>query len=262
MRSLVAQSGNLDVEYVVVYDLDTPGGVLDELRSLAGSALRLVPYSKSFNFSEKCNLGVLASSGDAIVLLNDDIKVAGEDFLSQLVAPLFEAGVGATGARLLFSDSRIQHAGLAFYGDHLHHMFYRNLADDPGPFAALTVNRECSGLTGACLGFLRSTYDLVGGMSESLPVNFNDVDFSLKVAHVGMRLLWVAHATAFHFESQTRVPVVEQWEHEVIKTRWHIPERDLYMPDFGPRRLRAKKRLQRVPAAARLGPSSGRKKGT
>ena len=121
-------------------------------------------------------------------------------------------------------------------------MFYRQPDEGSGPFNALAVNRECSGLTGACVALLRSTYDEVGGLTESLPVNYNDVDFSFKIGHAGLRMVWVNNARAFHFESQTRVAVVHAWEYDIITRRWPTPDQDVWMPEFGFTPPRRKKR--------------------
>jgi GT2 family glycosyltransferase len=150
-----------------------------------------------------------------------------------MVAPLFEPGVGLTGARLLFANGTIQHAGLAFYQKHLSHMFYKWPDSAPGPFSDLVINRECSGLTGACLALTRKVYEEVGGFSESLPINYNDVDFSFKIGAAGYRRVWVANARAYHFESQTREAVVHAWEFEIIRKRWVTPEQDVYLPTLG-----------------------------
>jgi glycosyltransferase involved in cell wall biosynthesis len=251
VRSVLAKGGHANVQIVVVYDTGTPEDVLDELRHVANDRLVLVEYSKPFNFSEKCNVGVLASSGEVIVLLNDDIQLASDEFLVQLVGPIFEDGVGLTGARLLFSDSTMQHAGLAFYRNHLSHMFYKMPNSEAGPFNALAVSRECSGLTGACLAIRRSVYDEIGGFTESLPVNYNDCDFSFKIRYLGLSRIWVANTTAYHFESQTREPVTHRWEYEIIAKRWTTPRQDLYVPDYG---------LTRgdIPKAVRQGRSGGK----
>ena len=233
VRSLLQRGGHDNVEVVVVYDTETPSEVLEQLGEAAGASLVLVPYDKPFNFSEKCNLGVLASQGEVVMLLNDDVEIASKGFVAQMVAPLFEDAVGLTGARLLYPDGTLQHAGLAFYRTHLLHMFYHWLDDAPGPFNGLVVNRECSGLTGACVAVKRSTYDEVGGLTESLPINYNDVDFSFKIGRAGYSRVWIANAKAYHFESQTRVAVVHDWESKIIRRRWATPEFDLYMPMFG-----------------------------
>ena len=234
VRSVLEQGGHENIEVVVVHDTSTPQRVLRELRHVAGEALRLVPYEKSFNFSEKCNLGVVASHGDVVVLLNDDVEISSPNFLPNLVAPLFEDGVGMTGANLVFSDGSVQHAGVVFRKQGPGHMFYKKPGGWPGPFNALLVNRECSGLTGACIAVRRSVYYEVGGMTEVLPHSYNDVDFSAKIAAAGLRRLWIANARAFHFESKSRVPTVHPWELKLLRSRWDFPLRDPYMPTYGP----------------------------
>jgi O-antigen biosynthesis protein len=232
VASVLAHTSLSRLQIVVVYDLDTPPDTLERLRQLAGDCLVLVPFAEPFNFSAKCNAGFVASSGDVVVLLNDDVQAITEGFLEQLVAPLTEAGVGMTGARLLFASGRLQHGGHVYADGHLRHVFHGALPDDPGPFAALSVNRECSGLTAACVALRRETYEAVGGMCEELPGNFNDVDFSYKVRRNGGRLLWLADVELYHFESQTREAVVNQWEYDFITRRWTIPRRDAFLPDY------------------------------
>ena len=232
VASVLARTSLPHVQIVVVYDLDTPQDVLEQLRNLAGDRLLLVPFAESFNFSVKCNVGFLASSGDVVVLLNDDTQAITEGFLEQLVAPLAEPDVGMTGARLLFASGRLQHGGHVYEDGHLRHAFFGASPDDPGPFAALWVNRECSGLTAACVALRRETYEEVGGLCEELPSNFNDVDFSHKVRRTGGRLLWLADVELYHFESQTRDRVVHQWEYDYVARRWGIPHRDRFLADY------------------------------
>jgi O-antigen biosynthesis protein len=245
VRSILQRGGHDNLEVVVVYDTDTPHFVLDALRQVGGARIQLVHYGKAFNFSEKCNLGVTKSFGDVVLLLNDDVEVASDNFVPNLVAPLFEDGVGMTGARLIYPDNKLQHAGLVFYGRHLSHAFYRQPDVGSGPFNVLAVNRECSGLTGACVALLRSTYDEVGGLTETLPVNYNDVDFSFKIARAGLSLIWVNNAKGYHFESQTRVAVVQAWEYETVSRRWRTPDQDVWLPDYGFVRPTARKRSRR-----------------
>jgi glycosyltransferase involved in cell wall biosynthesis len=164
VASVLARTRLARLQIVIVYDLDTPPHVLERLRDLAGDRLLLVPFAESFNFSGKCNAGFVASSGDVVVLLNDDVQPITDGFLEQLIAPLAEPGVGMTGARLLFGDGRLQHGGHVYQDGHLGHAFYQASRDDPGTFAALWVNRECSGLTAACVALRREVYEEVGGM--------------------------------------------------------------------------------------------------
>jgi O-antigen biosynthesis protein len=245
VRSVLEKGGWDNLEIVVVFDAGTPDEVLDALVDLGAPDLQLVPYAKPFNFSEKCNLGVTSSHGDVVVLLNDDVELSSEGFLVQLAAPLFEDGVGMTGARLLFANTTIQHAGLILDRHDLTHVFAGAVQSDSGPFAALLVNRECSGLTGACVALRREVFNEVGGLCEALPINFNDVDLSCKLRHLDYRLVWVANAIAYHFESQTRSPVVHKWESDLIAKRWALPDDDPYLPRVAPRRTVRNRRFGR-----------------
>lgn len=229
VRSLLAHAGHDNLEVVVVHDHDTPAAVLDVLSHLADDRLRLVRYDKPFNFSEKCNLGGLAATGDILLFLNDDIEITSDDFVPTLCGPLLEPDVGLTGAKLYFADTTIQHAGLALHGNHYRHAYRSHPGSAPGPFTALVVNRECAGLTAACVALNRAVFDEVGGFSEQLHNNFNDVDLSLKIGRSGYRRVWVHDAEAFHFESQTREAVVSADELHFMRSRWGVLPRDPYL---------------------------------
>ena len=188
-------------------------------------------FSGEFNFSEKCNLGFLASSGDVVVLLNDDVEVASEGWLEELIGPIVqEADVGMTGARLHFSDMTLQHGG-HWYGDGgWTHAFLGAVMDEGIDLRALVMNRETSGATAACAAVRRDVFEEVGGLTEELPGNFNDIDLSMKIARAGYRILWMTHSVLFHFESRSRQRVVHQSEIDKLVDRWGIPQRDRYLP--------------------------------
>ena len=219
-RSIIENNIHSDFEFIVVYDLDTSHSVLNSLRELVGDRLVLAPFDKKFNFSEKCNLGALTAKHDTLIFINDDMECVSSDFIGNLIAPLSEEGVGATGAKLLFEDGTIQHAG------HKHHLGHYTInyngspANSPGNFGALLINREVSGVTGACIALRKSLFWSVGGFSELFPNSFNDVDLCNKITFKGLRILWLANIVLRHFESQSRVPNVSQSDYLQILERW------------------------------------------
>ena len=231
VRSALMKTEHENLEIVVVYDPPTPDEVLSQLRKIAGDKLVLVPYLDEFNFSKKMNLGVIASTGDRIVTLNDDVQVRSERWLEELVAPLEEPDVGMTGAKLFFSDRTIQHAGHAYGRGMYHHPFIGMPSEDAGPWGSLLISRESSGVTAACAALRREVFEEVGGFSETLPLNFNDVDLSYKIRFRGYRVVWVANCELYHFESQTRKPVVTEGEEQDTRVRWGHPEYDIYLPE-------------------------------
>ncbi|MBV9367674.1 MAG: glycosyltransferase [Solirubrobacterales bacterium] len=233
VRSALAKTQMTGVEIVVVYDeAATPTATLDEVARLCGDRYVSVPFSREFNFSEKCNLGFLASTGEVVVLLNDDVEVISDGWLEELVAPIIqEADVGMTGARLHFSDMTLQHAGHRYGERSWSHAFLGEVNDEEVDFGALALNREVSGATAACAAIRRDVFEEVGGLTEELPGNFNDIDLSLKITRAGYRILWMAHSALFHFESRSRERIVHQWEIDAIIRRWGEPDRDPYVPN-------------------------------
>ncbi len=228
VSSALAMTEHDNVEVVVVYDEPTPPEVLDSLREVAGDALVLVPFTGPFNFSEKMNIGCLRATGERLVFLNDDVEVLSPRWLENLVAPLDDPTVGLTGAKLYFSDGSIQHACHGYFGTHYHHPFRFWTGTEAGPFGELAVNREVIGVTAACSATTKEFFLEVGGFTEALPGNFNDVDFCYKVRHLGRSIVWIANCELFHFESQTRDATVEPWERLFVVRRWGIPDVDPY----------------------------------
>lgn len=233
LRSALATTQHANLEVVVVYDTDTPEAVLAELYEIAGDRLVLVPYDEPFNYSRKVNIGALASTGDRLLFLNDDVEVRTDGWLEELIAPLEQDDVGLTGARLLFSSTAIQHVGLAFSHGRYIHPFRKLPADVQGGWPkTAVVDREVSGVTGACVGIRREVYLALGGHTEQLRLDYNDVDFCYKVSAAGYRIVYLSHCELFHFESQTRVVIPNPDDTLFMRHRWGIPWRDRYTPVY------------------------------
>ena len=204
------------VEIVVVADPATPTAVLAELDELDCTVVR---GEGEFNFSARCNEGAAAGSGAVLLFLNDDVLVEQPDWLDVMVGFLVEADVGVVGARLLYADGTLQHGGLLLNEQPLH-IFHGFAGDDPGPFGLLEIDREVSAVTGACLLTPRAVFDELGGFPEEFRIAFNDLDYCLRVRASGRRVIWSAHSTLFHFESQTRRPDADQHEIDLLYARW------------------------------------------
>ena len=233
VKSICARSTWTPIEIVVVEDKNTPDAVRDSLDEIATVPIVHVPYKGAFNFSRKINLGVAAASADLLVLLNDDTQVIEPQWLEELLGPLQDGDVGMTGACLLYGDSTIQHGGQFWSRDPGH--LLAGLPDgELGYLNAAVSARECAGVTAACAAVRREDFVDVGGFSESLPVNFNDVDFSLKLRSRGLRIVWVPGARLWHFESTTRDPHVLPEELEALRSRWahELVSDPYFVPDM------------------------------
>ena len=234
VRSLLDRSSYLNIEIVVVYDVATADDALvDDLRRLAGDRLRCVPFAGEFNFSEKINRGVIKSSGDVLILLNDDTLVASPGWIEELLGHLRESDVGIVGPKLLLGDGRIQSAG-HFFSDGASHVAAGYSKDELGPEFELAVSAERSGITMACAAIRRDVFDQVGGLSIELPRAYNDVDFCNKLAAKGFRMVWTPWVELYHFESLSRDPKVSAFEVELMADRWETLNYspDEYLPHF------------------------------
>jgi GT2 family glycosyltransferase len=192
--------------------------------------VRFFSDSGSFNFSRKVNLGAFHARGDRIVLLNDDTEIITEDWLEAMLGVLNEGDVGAVGAALLHPDGTLQHGG-QYMNRMPHHILYGFPFSEPGPMSCAHLERECSGVTAACEMVRRDVFEAVGGFCEELANNYNDVDFSLKVREMGMRVVWTPWARLWHHESTSRLAAarvndssrsnaVQAYEKEFIRVRW------------------------------------------
>ncbi len=229
VRALLTHAGGIPIEVVVVHDRRTPPSVLDELRALAGEALVLVSGDASDSAAARRD-GVAASSGRYVLHLADDVEIVSEDFVAQLVLPLAEPGVGATGPRLLFGNGTIAHAGIGYRAAGPYLPLQGVPDDEAGPFVALQVNREVTAVTGSCLALTRETWDAVGGATETPPGLWQDVDLGLSVARLGLRTVWIAHARALWAATPERVP--QGREGGLLTARWGAAgPTDTWLPD-------------------------------
>ena len=168
--------------------------------------IRVLKYPGPFNYSEINNFGVEHAKGDVIGLINNDIEVISPLWLDYMVGHAMREDVGCVGAKLLYSDGRIQHAGVVLgYGGgagHAHKYFPRN---HPGYMNRLAATQNYSAVTAACLLVKKSLFEKVGGLNgKDLAVAFNDVDFCLRIRELGKRNIYCAEAELYHHESVSR----------------------------------------------------------
>ena len=171
----------------------------------ATGQIRVLRDDRPFNFSALNNHAVShATSGEFVLLLNNDIEVMNDDWLDEMVGPALEPGVGCVGARLWYPDGRLQHGGVILVGGVAGHAHKYLPRKHPGYMGRAVLAQDMAGVTAACLLVRKSIYQEVGGLDEGLAVAFNDVDFCLRVSAAGYRNHWTPYAELVHHESLTR----------------------------------------------------------
>ncbi len=184
----------------------------------------------SFNYSAVVNYGVARSTGEYIILLNNDTQVITVNWMEELLMYAQRSDVGAVGAKLYFPDRKIQHAGVVLkLGAHrtAGHSHYGQAGMNLGYMGRLCYAQDVSAVTGACLMVSRAKYDEVGGFDEGFRVSLNDVDFCLKLREKGYLNVFTPFAELYHYESLSRGLDLEgknaeryEKESEHFRTKW------------------------------------------
>ena len=180
-------------------------GFYDELRrTWPGVLVDIAPAP--FNFARQVNRGIGLAEGDAILLLNNDVQVISPDWLREMVSCLSYPKAGIVGARLLYPDRTLQHAGVIVgFGKLAGHWFHGHAADSPGPWGRLHVRQSFTAVTGACMLISRACLDKVGLLDDiRFGVAYNDIDYCLRAQLEGFRTVWTPFATLLHEESASR----------------------------------------------------------
>jgi GT2 family glycosyltransferase len=219
VASMVGREDQVDLEFVVVLDAGSEPVIERGLRRLAGEALRVVHYDRPFNFSDKINEGVLAATGEYVLLLNDDTEMIEPGSVAEMVGLAQQSDVGMVGAKLLFDDGTLQHGGHLYHGT-ITHSLLGWASSHPGPYNMSNVVRECVGATAAGSLMRRDVFLDVGGMNTDFPANYNDVELSMVVRAAGFRILWTPYACWYHFESRSFSHPIDPAETALIEERW------------------------------------------
>jgi O-antigen biosynthesis protein len=163
-------------------------------------------YNYPFNFSAINNWAVQKSKGKYILFLNNDTEVISREWLSAMVEHIQRKEVGAVGAKLLYKNDIIQHAGIVLtLGASGEHIFRDCNEGDSGYFGQLNLIRNCSACTGACLMVKRSLFEKIGGFDEiALKIAYNDVDLCLKIRENDYLIVYTPYAELYHYESHSR----------------------------------------------------------
>lgn len=206
--------------------------------------VKVVRWPHPFNYSAINNFAVSQSEGEYVCLFNNDIEVLDPDWLTEMMREALLPGVGAVGARLLYPDRSIQHAGVAIgMGNAAGHAHRALPEGEPGYFAQALIARGASAVTAACLVVSRRHFDAVGGLDEEgLAVAYNDVDLCLKLQEQGLKNVYTPAATLIHHESKSRgldfapehrsrymreLDVFQKrWDTNRVVDPWHHPRLD------------------------------------
>jgi GT2 family glycosyltransferase len=168
--------------------------------------VRVLQYAGKFNFSAINNFAAREARGELLLFLNNDTEVISPDWLEALIEHAIRPEIGAVGARLMYPNDTIQHAGVIIgMGGVAGHAHVQLPQDHAGYFGRVQVVQNFSAVTGACLMTKASTFQELNGYNErDLAVAFNDVDFCLRLREKNLLVVYTPYAELYHHESLSR----------------------------------------------------------
>jgi glycosyltransferase involved in cell wall biosynthesis len=219
VHNIVQNSTYPSFDIVVVRDVNSDGSMVHPFTMPAQKNIQCINFFGDFNIATKWNVGVLASRGEIVVVLDDDTQITSPDWLEQLVGQFQFPSVGATGPMLQLEDGRVCSAGMSLQpkprqiskGESSTHIGWMGIH---------SVARTVTAVSGACMAFRRSAFDEVGGFSENYQYSYADVDFCLKLKSNNLGTVWTPEAKVYHFDARTRGDKSADSDQSVFEKRW------------------------------------------
>lgn len=206
MDSIEEKSTYRNFEFIIVENNSTEEETFAYYKEIEKrDNVRVLYYKEDFNYSRINNFGAKEANGEYVLLLNNDTEMIEPDSIKEMLDVCMRPDVGIVGAKLIFEDNTIQHAGVIIgFGGVAGHAFIGQDRDDNGYFSRIISVQDLSAVTAACLMVRRSVFDEVEGLNEEFKVAFNDIDFCLKVRKVGYLVVYNPYAQFYHYESKSR----------------------------------------------------------
>ena len=207
VRGLTKLTDYPSFDVVIVDNGSTESDALALLCDLrANPRFKVLDRTGPFNFSLLSNDGARSTNGAVLVFLNNDIAILNSNWLKPLVRWAIRPDIGVVGAKLLFPDGKIQHAGVVLgFGGIAGHIYRRATTEETGYLNQLQSPHEVQAVTAACIAIERTKFEAVGGFdADNLPIDLNDIDLCLRIAERGWVNMWVPDSVLVHVQSASR----------------------------------------------------------
>lgn len=232
IKSVLEKSNYQNLEFVIVENNSQEKQTFKYYEKLQQEHenIQVVKWNGKFNYSAINNYGVSFAKGEYLLFLNNDTEIITSTAISELLGCCMREDVGVVGAKLLYPDDTVQHAGVVIgFGGYAGHVNIGIKRDDYGYMVRARINCNYSAVTAACMMTKRALFDQVGGFDEQFVVACNDVDYCLKIRSINKWVVYNAFSEWYHYESKSRgyedtPEKLKRFEGEVEKFQKKWPE--------------------------------------
>ena len=207
IRPMITKGTYKNLEFIVVENNSTDPKTFEYYEKIQKEfpQVHVVRWEREFNYSAINNFGVKYAKGSYLLFMNNDIELIAENFVEEMLGFCQREEVGAVGARLLYEDDTIQHAGVVVgFGGIAGHTFIGLHKAENSYFHRAMCAQDYSAVTAACMMSKKSVFEKAGGFSEELAVAFNDIDYCMKVRAQDKLVVYAPYAVLHHYESKSR----------------------------------------------------------
>lgn len=233
IKSIQENTSNISFEIIAVDNGSTDGAAAMLQQMQQDRALRLIANQENLGFAKACNQGAAQACGKFLVFLNNDTRVA-SGWLDGLVAcATSDKEIGVVGAKLLFEDGLVQHAGVVFDHKlkpvHIYKFFHPR-------HPAVEKQREFQAVSAACMLLKKELFEQLGKFDEKFVNGYEDVDLCLRLRRTGFKVVYCPKSVVIHLESKTpgRFDAMHA-NTRLLMQRWgnvlHDDEQDYYRAD-------------------------------
>lgn len=207
IRSLLERASYKNLEFVIIENNSTEPETFAYYEAIQKELpqVHVVIWEREFNYSAINNFGATFAEGEYLLFLNNDTELIAPNMIEEMLGFCQRSDVGIVGARLLYQDDTIQHAGVVVgFGGIAGHTFIGLHEAESSYFHRAMCAQDYSAVTAACLMTKAEVFQKTGGFTEELAIAFNDIDFCMKVRAAGLLVVYAPYAVMHHYESKSR----------------------------------------------------------
>ena len=225
VESIKKHTSYKNFEIIIVDNNSTDLGTKSYYKSLS---CMILDYKGSFNFSKMNNYAVKHAKGDFLLFLNDDTKVLEPNWLQEMIGVCSQNDVGDVGAKLVYSDNTIQHAGIVILDTGAGFHPFQNIPEDSNKhFNLINVMRDCSAVTGACLMTKKEIFAKINGFDDVFDVYYGDADLCLRIIDSGYHVVYTPSVKMLHEGSHSIIATMssnslEQTAHWAVENHFQF----------------------------------------